>query len=263
VTSLESRVLSPFHDRGSSASPASEGRGRRLIVTHSPALPGYNCLGFQRVTLKARGDKICPKFCLVLAEYFYDLALLPGRPGKSARGNIFTQQSTRFLTLHQLFTLPDHAKVILALFYGGSATNSSSTDIHNMKHQAKKRILQRRYLYLKELLEMIVTHPSQFIEHDQLAAFNITVTDSSLHSDLACDAVPGFFKPFPHDLMEESFKHSSQLEDDISWPSYDPESPACFTEAYNMEWTLGEYHRYVTAEWEESPSGQSVWRARW
>jgi hypothetical protein len=132
-----------------------------------------------------------------------------------------------------------------------------------MKYQAKKRFLERKYLYLKELLKVTVTHPSQFIEHDQLAAFNITVTDFSLHSDLACDAVPGFFEPFPHDLMEEFFKPSSQLEDHISWPSYDPESPACFTVPYGVEWTLDEYHRYVIAEREESPSGGRIWRARW
>jgi hypothetical protein len=165
--------------------------------------------------------------------------------------------------LHKTFPLPGHAKVILALFCSSSATNSSSANVHNMKYPAKKRFLERKYLYLKELLKMTVTHPSQFIEHDQLTAFNITVTDFSLHSDLACDAVPGFFRPFPHDLMEEFFKPSSQLEDDISWPSYDPESPACFTEPYSVEWTLDEYHRYVIAEREESPSGRSMWRARW
>ena len=110
---------------------------------------------------------------------------------------------------------------------------------------------------------MIVTHPSQFIEHDQLPAFNITVTDFSLHSDLAFGAVPRFFKPFPHDLMEESFKHSSEFGDDIWWPEYDPQYLACFTEPHDVEAILRRYCRYVIAEQKESASARSMWRARW
>jgi hypothetical protein len=53
VTSLESRVLSPSHQK-EQRQPASEGRGRRLLIAHSPAPADYNCFGFQRVTIKAR-----------------------------------------------------------------------------------------------------------------------------------------------------------------------------------------------------------------
>jgi hypothetical protein len=150
-------------------------------------------------------------------------------------------------------------KVVLALFCSSSTMNSSSIDVHNM--EARKDFKQN-FRYLGELLKTIVILPSRFVEHDQLAVFNISLTDFSLHSDLACDAVPRFFKPFPHDLMEESFKHSSHLEGDIGWPEYDTQYQACFTEPYDIEWTLGRYHRYVFERWRESPSERSMWRFR-
>jgi hypothetical protein len=137
--------------------------------------------------------------------------------------------------------------------------NSLSIDVHNM--EARKDFKQN-FHYLGKLLKMIVSLPSRFIEYDQLAVFNISLTDFSLHSDLACDAVLGFFKPFPHDLMEESFKHSSQLEDDLGWPPYDAQYQAYFTEPHDVEWTLGRYHRYVFEKWKESPSERSIWQFR-
>ena len=142
--------------------------------------------------------------------------------------------------------------------------NSSSIDVHNMEYKAKKGFFEQSSRYLAELLKTIVTYPSQFIEHDQLAAFNISLTDFSLDSDLAFDAVPQFFKPFPHDLMEESFKHSSQLEDDIVGGLHMTQSTWLVLLSHMMlSGTLGEYHRYVIAKWEESPSGRSMWQARW
>jgi hypothetical protein len=138
--------------------------------------------------------------------------------------------------------------------------NSSSIDVHSME---ARKDFEQNFRYLGKLLKTIVALPSQFIEHNQPAAFNISVTDFSLHSDLAYNAVPRFFKPFPHDLMEESFKHSSELGDDIWWPEYDPESLACFTEPHDVEAILRRYCRYVIAEQKESPSGRSMWRARW
>jgi hypothetical protein len=141
---------------------------------------------------------------------------------------------------------------------------SSSIDVRNMEYEARKDFFKQSSRYLSKLLKTTVTHPSQFIEHDQLAASNISLTDFSLDSDVAFDTVPRFFKPFPHDLMEESFKHSSQLEDiSFSWPPHNPEYLACFTEPHDIEGTLGKYHRYVITKWEESSSGRSIWQARW
>jgi hypothetical protein len=48
---------------------------------------------------------------------------------------------------------------------------------------------------MEELLKKAVIHPSQFIEHNQLAAFNISLTDFSLESDDAATQTR-FFKPF-------------------------------------------------------------------
>jgi hypothetical protein len=141
--------------------------------------------------------------------------------------------------------------------------NRSSIDVRDMKNRARKAFLQHQYSYLGELLKKTVTHPSQFIEHDQLATFNISLTDFFLDSDLAYDAVPRFFKPFPNDLMEESFKHSSQWEDALWWPPYDPENLARFTEPHEVEAILDRYHGNVIAEYEESQSGRSIWKARW
>ena len=69
---------------------------------------------------------------------------------------------------------------------------------------------------MEELLKKAVIHPSQFIEHNQLAAFNISLTDFSLESDDAATQTQ-FFKPFPQDLIEESLKHASQLDYDLGW----------------------------------------------
>jgi hypothetical protein len=156
---------------------------------------------------------------------------------------------------------PDLAKLILALIRSGFIMDITSIDVQSLGCQARKDLSKKDFRYLGKLLKTIVTHPSQFIEHDQLAAFNITVTDFPLHSDLACDAVPGFFKPFPHDLMEESFKHSSELRDDLWWPPNDQENLACFYEPHTVEGLLDRYHEYV--RWEERLSDRPMWQARW
>jgi hypothetical protein len=75
--------------------------------------------------------------------------------------------------------------------------NCSSIDVRNMGYQARKARI------LGELLKKTVTHPSQLIEHDKLSEFNISLKEFSLDSDTS----PSVFKPFPHDLMEECFKH--------------------------------------------------------
>jgi len=170
--------------------------------------------------------------------------------------------------------------------------NSSSTDVPNMEHKTRKGFFKQQFpslrkllkntvihssqsieqdkirrdslnqdfCYLEELLKKAVTHPSQFIEHDQLAAFNISLTDFSLESD---DAATQFFKPFPRDLMEESFKHSSQLEHDLGWPPHDPKNRDYFAEPLEVEGVLDGYHRYVFEKWEASPSQRSMWQGRW
>jgi hypothetical protein len=147
-----------------------------------------------------------------------------------------------------------------------------------MEYETRKNLLKQNFHDLEKLLKATVAHPSQFIEHDQLAAFKISLTDFSLtdfsltdfsltdfslDSDIASNAVPRFFKPFPHDLMEESFKHSSQFEDDLGWPPYEPEYLHPFSEAHVVEGVLGRYHRYVITQWEESPLVRSMWRERW
>jgi hypothetical protein len=129
-----------------------------------------------------------------------------------------------------------------------------------MKDQATKDFLKRQSRYLWKLLKQTVTHPCRFIDHDQLAAFSISLTDFSLHSDLACDTVPRFFKPFPRDLMEKS---SSQWDDKLWWPPYDPEYEACFNEPLDVEAILDRYHRRVIAELEENPLRRSILQARW
>ena len=190
----------------------------------------------------------------------------------------------------QTFKLPDHAKIVFALFRSSSAMNSSSIDAPNMEHNTRKGFFKQHvpswkllkktlthpfqfikddktrkdsfkqdFLYLGELHKKIVTHPSQFIEHDQLAVFNISLIDFSLESD---DAATQFFKPFPRDLMEKSLKHSSQLGEDDWWPPYDPEYQHHFSEAYNIETVLGRHHRYVSEKCEESPSERSMWQER-
>jgi hypothetical protein len=177
--------------------------------------------------------------------------------GTAARRNLNKQKLS--FDSPQTFASPDYAKVIFTLFCSSSTMISSSIDVRNME---AREDFKQSFLYLGKLLKMIVTLPSRFIEYDQLAEFNISLTDFSLHSDLTCDAVPRFFKPFPHDLMEESFKHTSQLEEDIGWPSYDIQYQAHFTEPHGVEWTLGKYHRYVFDKWEESPSERSIWQFR-
>lgn len=137
--------------------------------------------------------------------------------------------------------------------------NTSSIDVHNMDYQAREDFLRQNSRILGELLKKTVTHPSQFIEHDTLAEFNISLKEFSLDSDI--DAVPRFFKPFPHDLMEECFKHP-QLVDDLWWPPYDLDHLAYFNEPYDVARTLDRYHRYVIAQWEKSPPGRRMWHAR-
>ena len=157
--------------------------------------------------------------------------------------------------------------------------NSSSIDVHNMEFETRKNLLKQNFHDLGKLLKAAVAHPSQFIEHYQLAAFKISLadfslTDSSLDSDIASNAVPRFFNPFPHDLMDESFKHSSQFEDesfehsshsehDLWWPPYEPEHLYPFSEALVLETVLGRYHSYVITQWEETPLVRSMWRGRW
>jgi hypothetical protein len=80
--------------------------------------------------------------------------------------------------------------------------NSSSIDVHNMEYETRKNLIKQNFHDLGKLLKATVAHPSQFIEHDQLATFNISLTDFSLDSDIASNAVPRFFKPFPHDLWK-------------------------------------------------------------
>jgi hypothetical protein len=70
-----------------------------------------------------------------------------------------------------------------------------------MEYEARKDFFAQSSHYLSKLLKTTVTHPSQFIEDEQLAAFNISLTDFSLDSDIAFDTIPRFFEPFPHDLM--------------------------------------------------------------
>jgi hypothetical protein len=161
----------------------------------------------------------------------------------------------------QTFTFPDHAKLILALNRSGFIMDITSIDIQSLGRQARKDVSKKDFRYLGKLLETIITHPSQFIEHDQLAAFKISLTDFSLDSEIVSDEVPQFFEPFPHDLIEESFKHSSELRDDLWWPPNDQENLACFYEPHTVEGLLDRYHEYV--RWEERLSGRPMWQARW
>jgi hypothetical protein len=63
--------------------------------------------------------------------------------------------------------------------------------------------------------------------------------------------------------LEKSFKRSSQWDDELWWPPYDPEYEACFSEPLDVEAILDRYHIHVIAELEESPSRRSMWQARW
>jgi len=137
--------------------------------------------------------------------------------------------------------------------------NCSSIDVRNMGYQARKAFLRQNSRILGELLKKTVAHPSQFIEHEKLSEFNISLKEFSLDSDT--DAVPRFFKPFPHDLMEECFKHP-QLADDLWWPPYDLDHLAYFNEPYDVARTLYEYHRYVVAQLEENAPGRRMWQIR-
>jgi hypothetical protein len=159
------------------------------------------------------------------------------------------------------FTFPDHAKLILTLIRSSFIMDITSIDIQSLGRQARKDLSKKDFCYLGKLLKTIITHPSQFIEHDQLAAFNISLTDFSLDSEIVSDEVPRFFEPFPHDLMEESFKHSSELRDDLWWPPNDQENLACFYEPHTIEGLLDRYHEYV--RWEARLSGRPMWQARW
>jgi hypothetical protein len=132
-----------------------------------------------------------------------------------------------------------------------------------MECETRKNLLKQNFHDLGKLLKATVAHPSQFIEHDQLAAFKVSLTDFSLDSGIAPNAVPRFFKPVPHGLMEESFKHSSQFEDDLGWPPYDLECTCPFSETHDVEGVLARYLRYVFTRWEESSLARCLWRGRW
>src|SRR3984957_17833133 len=119
--------------------------------------------------------------------------------------------------------------------------NSLSIGVRNMEYESRKPLLKQDFHDLGKLLKATVAHPSQFIEHDQLAAFKISLTDFSLDSEVISDEVPRFLEPFPHDLMEESFKHSSELRDDLWWPPNDQENLACFYEPHTVEGLLDRY----------------------
>ena len=169
--------------------------------------------------------------------------------------------------------------------------NNSSTDVPNMEHKARKGFFKRHFpylgllkktlthpfqfiqddektrkdslnqdfRYLGELFKNIATHWSQSIEHDQLAAFNISLTNFSLESD---DEASQFFKPCPRDLIEESLQHSSHLEHELGWPPHDPKSLDYFAEPLEVEGVLDGYRRYVLEKWEESSPERSMWRER-
>ena len=128
-----------------------------------------------------------------------------------------------------------------------------------MEYETRKNLLRQNFHDLGKLLKATVAHPSQFIEHNQLAAFNISLTGYSLDSD---DTATQFFEPFPWDLMEESFK-DSQLDHDLGWPPHDPETRDYFAEPLEVEGVLDGYHRYVFEKWEASPSQRSMWQGRW
>jgi hypothetical protein len=108
---------------------------------------------------------------------------------------------------------------------------------------------------LGDLLGQTVTLPSQFIDDDLDS--KISVTDIPFDADLL------FFKPFPDDFMEASFKDSSQLQDDRWWPPHDPAALAQISEPLGVEVNLQRYHEYVQARWEKTPSGPSLWDGRW
>lgn len=139
--------------------------------------------------------------------------------------------------------------------------NNSSTDARKMECRARLACFDQNFRYLGDLLRQTVALPSQFIEDDLES--KISVTDFSLDSDIPFDADLLFFKPFPDDLMEESFKDSSPLQDDRWWPPHDPASLAQISEPLGVEVNLQRYHEYVHAKWEEIPSGPSLWNGRW
>jgi hypothetical protein len=167
------------------------------------------------------------------------------------------KQNTWFLTPQ---TLHRATQLSLVLFYTGSAMNNSSADARKMERQARRDFFVKNFRYLGDLLRQIVALPSQFIEDDLDS--KISVTDFSLGSDIPFDTDLLFFKPFPNDLMEESFKDSSQLQDDRWWPPHDPAAMSQISEPLGVEVNLQRYHEYVYAKWEEIPSGPSLWNGR-
>src|SRR5256885_8668195 len=98
-------------------------------------------------------------------------------------------------------------QLFLVLFYTSPAMNNSSTDARKMECRARLVFFDKNFRYLGDLLRQTVALPSQFIEGDLES--KISVTDFSLDSDIPFDVDLLFFKPFPDDLMEESFKDSS------------------------------------------------------
>jgi hypothetical protein len=138
--------------------------------------------------------------------------------------------------------------------------SNSFTGSRKMERQVRLDSFGKNFRYLGNLLRQTVALPSQFIDDDLDS--KISVTDFSLDSDIPFDADLLFFKPFPDDLMEESFKNSSQLQDDRWWHPYDPAALAQISEPLDVEINLQRYHKYVQAKWEETPSGPSLWNGR-
>jgi hypothetical protein len=139
--------------------------------------------------------------------------------------------------------------------------SNSSTDARKMGRQARLDSFGKSSRYLGDLLRQIVALPSQFIEDDLDS--KISVTDFSLDSDISFDTDPLFFKPFPDGLMEESFKDPSQLQDDRWWYPHDPTALDQISEPLGMGVILQRYDEFVSAKWEETPSGPSLWNGRW
>jgi hypothetical protein len=103
------------------------------------------------------------------------------------------------LTLHKLFIVPRN--------FPSLSFTPAFTGSRKMECQVRLDSFGKNFRYLGNLLRQTVPLPSQFIDDDLDS--KISVTDFSLDSDIPFDADLQFFKPFPDDLMEESFKSSS------------------------------------------------------
>jgi len=118
--------------------------------------------------------------------------------------------------------------------------SNPSTDARKMDFFGKN------FRYFGDLLRQTVALPSQFIDDDLES--KISVTEFSLDSDIPFDADLLFLKPFPDDLMEESFKDPSKLQDDLWWPPHDPAALHQISEPLGVEVNLQRYHEYVQAK---------------